>query len=570
MWFLINSNRNKSYDFDTLSKATFSNFEVFWKFSSKFSDDKVFINNPNCVILLDGFILNRSKLKINRNENSWNDVVLDSYLKDGINFLKKLKGHYSGFVYDKCKKSLFVYTNHTADKTVFYFISRNLEIYSSCFNCIINILHSEEQTIKPSLQGAYSLLTYGYMIDNFTHSENVYRLRAGEYLTVNNKILKTDYYYKLDNENILNISFKDAVDQFDYIFRNAVKTIFEKDIESGYSSHLADMSGGLDCRMVNWVARDLGYNNITNICFSQSESYEWIAAKDVSYKLKNKFFLHFTDNADFIFDVDELTKFNYGLAMYSSITGGKNMLKIINTSNFGFEITGLLGDVIAGAYNERKCKQEKTQYGKYRLSSFLKNPEVFSNDILNRYPNQEIFTLNNRGFFGILNSILIRNEFTEVVSPFLDKDLINFCLSLPFEYRFRHKLFNAWIIEKYPEAGKISTTRYGSKIFLKNMYPVYFLNMAKNGIIYRLGLPLNITKMLFGRKNISMNPHNSWERSNIDLMKFLYNYFNENINRLRFDKNLFKDASDMFSNGILTDKLHVITLLSMYKRLQVS
>ena len=66
----------------------------------------------------------------------------------------------------------------------------------------------------------------------------------------------------------------DAVEQLDVLFRKAVSRCFEKDKAYGYNNHLASLSGGIDSRMVNFVAKELGYKKISNYTFGQSFSDE--------------------------------------------------------------------------------------------------------------------------------------------------------------------------------------------------------------------------------------------------------------------------------------------------------
>lgn len=68
-------------------------------------------------------------------------------------------------------------------------------------------------------------------------------------------------------------------------FKNAIKRAFEKDLEYGYK-HLVALSGGLDSRMTAWVAHTMGYTNMLNYTFSQTDYLDEKVPKQITDKLK--------------------------------------------------------------------------------------------------------------------------------------------------------------------------------------------------------------------------------------------------------------------------------------------
>ena len=139
------------------------------------------------------------------------------------------------------------------------------------------------------------------------------------------------------------MGMNEAIELIDQGFRKAVKRCFDKDTEYGYKYHLVDLSGGLDSRMTTWVAHDMGYRNIVNICYSQSTSLDCQYAKDVAHFLGNQFYVKYLDEASFVREVEEVTKKNFGMGYYAGITGGNQFLKFLNFRVLGLEHTGQLG-----------------------------------------------------------------------------------------------------------------------------------------------------------------------------------------------------------------------------------
>ena len=162
-----------------------------------------------------------------------------------------------------------------------YHNERNVVIASQ-FDYIIEHLVSNKISYTFNRDAAYSMLTYGYMCDNRTYANEIIRLMPGECIELANNKIKQSVYWKLNKNkyDLLSSTTDEIIDGVDERFRKAVKYEFEKDLEYGYS-HVSDMSGGFDARMVTWVAHNMGYSPILNIHYSQSNSNEEKISKQI-------------------------------------------------------------------------------------------------------------------------------------------------------------------------------------------------------------------------------------------------------------------------------------------------
>ncbi len=539
-----------------------SNFNVITNFSSRFANDKANFESENYVVLLDGFLLNSAEIKKEYGCRIIAEALISAYEKKQECFINDLRGSFNGAIYDKRRKLWITFVNQYGDRPLFYCKDKEKVFISSNFNDVVHYLKCSGKSYKPNKTAAYYILTYGYMIDDSTHIEEIRRLMPGDYICIYDRKVTIKQYYRLDNTKIQNISFDDAVEKLDIEFKKAIKRIFDKDIEYGYKSHIADMSGGLDSRMVSWVAHDMGYNNITNINYAQSQSKEWKVALDVANALGNDFMYMPLDKCNFIYDIDEIIGLNYGLAIYAGITGGKRFLANLNNSIFGLEMTGQLGDVIIGSYINNKPIHTPPSFGFGTYSKKIKFN--FEKSILDEFTNMELFTIYKRGFLGILSSHLIRNKYTDVASPFLDMDFLSFCLSLPLKYRYKHKLYNAWVARKYPQCASISTTKYDGPV-KENMTIIKVKKAIKKGPAYVSKVFLNKIGINTKGSPVSMNPFDYWYMTDSNFQKFICKYFEDNKSRINSDSKLSKDIEEMFKKGFTLDKLLVLTLLATYK-----
>ncbi len=339
-----------------------------------------------------------------------------------------------------------------------------------------------------------------------------------------------------------------------------MKRCFGKDLEYGYTTHLADLSAGLDSRMVNWVAKDMGYSDIINISYSQSATDEERFTQLLNAKLLNQYYHHSLDDASFICDIDDITEELYGLAYYCGITGGWQWLNLLRYDNIGCEHTGQLGDVVLGAFlggNTRDINPDK-----YRNSKYLSlNKQTMDID-LSGYDSQEEFLLYTRGFQGALATHFIRNNYTYALSPFLDVDFLEYCCSIPYAVRANHYIYWKWIEKYYPEAASIPSSRK----HIKNDAHAFALKVIAKSkaeirkMCRRMGLEKN------GYIRNHMNPFDLWYNENPRIYSFINNYYNDNINLLNGHQDLKGQCMSMFENGETLDKLMVISLLAGIRR----
>lgn len=73
-----------------------------------------------------------------------------------------------------------------------------------------------------------------------------------------------------------------------------------------------------------------------------------------------------------------------------------------------------------------------------------------------------------RGFQEVACMHLIRRQYTEMGSPFIDVDF-SVILSFPAKMRIGHTLYSKWGLSKYPEAAEAEWEKTGCKINVKKL-----------------------------------------------------------------------------------------------------
>lgn len=522
------------------------------KSSSRFANDKIHHEDDIFVILSDGIILNKKEI-----------VNSDSMLKDyyqgiysDISRIKKMVGPFNGLIYNKKEKKGIAFGNQTGDSSIFYGYDETRTIYiSNNYNEVVKRCNLRRVNTK----AAHFLLTYGFYADDTTIVEGVNRLKAGEYLEFTPEKCETKIYHRFNFHDKISISMDDAIEQLDVLFRKAVKRCFEKDLEYGYKYHLADLSAGLDSRMTNVVARELGFHDIINISYSQSGSSEYKYTNQLAQILGNTLYYRPLDDASFIYDIDDTVKEEFGMAYYCGITGGRQFLQLIDFSKLGLEHTGQLGDIIISSFFERN--EREIDVNTKRNSTLL--PLRYYPEISD-YKSHEEFTFYTRGFQGALSTHYIRSNYTYAVSPFIDVPFLEFCASLPDEIRAHHKLYWNWIDCKYPLFGKVPSSRlrmYEGISFKDSllMYKERLIGRLRRDT-YRIANKIGLYKT--GTSPDNMNPHTYWYETKPELRSFISGYFNEKIHLLDEYPEIKEDAIRMIGSDSALDKLMAISMLA--------
>jgi asparagine synthase (glutamine-hydrolysing) len=312
------------------------------------------------------------------------------------------------------------------------------------------------------------------------------------------------------------------------LFRNAIELEFEKDKEYGYK-HISSLSGGLDSRMVTWVAHEMGYCNMLNYCFSQSDYLDERISKKIASDLEHDYVFKALDNGNYLKDIENMIKVNFGNALYIGSAHGKSFVDLIKWNKYGLVHTGQLGDVILGTYYTSNKENKPFQIGDGGYSKKLVE-RLKSINLKEKYENQEIFNFYNRGFNGVMQGNLPSQEYTEVASPFLDVDFMNYCLKIPLKYRWNHFIYFEWIKRKYPKAANYKWEKINAKISSIK------INILGRQVVL-INLPRKIIKKVIkkisGKNGIllgeSMNPIDYWYESNKSLKEFFFRVYDNDM-----------------------------------------
>jgi len=535
----------------------------------KFLNDKVFFETEKKIFILEGVIFNINELIIEYKQKNWKATLIAMSNKNEDSFFNEFRGSFSGFYYDKITKKSIIFTDHIGDKPIYYYVRKGELIFSSEINTIIRLLINNHIEYNLDEKGVYSLLTHGYMIEDLTPFKEIKRLKAGCSITLKaDKQYTINRYHLLNNEPNDSLSDEEIINTIDMLFKKAMLRQVNKNKEYGYSD-IAPLSAGLDSRMTAWVLSQQT-KQVLNITYSQSNYLDEIIPKKISAELKTHLLFKTLDNGLSLKYLDEMVKKNASVVLYGGPAQVWDTFHLLDQSNIGVIHTGMLGDVVVGTFyksleRNKKYSIEDGVYSKFLINEFK---DVLKDYKIENYKNQEIFNFYNRGFNGAnMGAPLVFQEFTESYSPFYDIDFLEFCLTIPMEKRWRHYIYDKWVIDKYPEAAKYThngrkiTYDKGNnfKVLGKDISLDNFGNRLKSFLLKKLGISKNSMETIH-----HMNPFDYWYNTNDDLKIYMDNYFNDTIIKINMN-DLELNLKNMYFNGTTIDKTQVLTFLSLYE-----
>lgn len=526
----------------------------------KFQNDKTLYENEKYIVLIDGVILNLSTLKMKYNINNIEELVIRMYEKQGEIFFDDFRGNFCGFFKDKNSGKTLIYTNHTGDKTIFYYLKGNEIIFSSEIKHIIKFMQKNDIRYSLDNAGTYCLLTYGYMYDDLTNIKEIKRLIPGNYIKIENDRIENISYYKLSNKVIETQETEDKIiENIEKKFKQAVELQINKNKEYGYDD-MAPLSAGLDSRMTNYMIKKLTDKPIYNVTYSQTMQLDEKIPSKIASELKNYWIFKNLDNGLALNYIDESLQFSDGIIYYAWPSQLYDFMKIINCDNIGIIHTGVIGDAVLGTF----FKGNKYIYdvGDGAYSKKLINKLIKMLDIKN-YDNYEIGMFYNRAFNGaVLGYSMVFEYYAESMSPFMNIEFMEYCLSLPLKYRKSHDIYYKWVRTYHPDAAKYSHN--GKKIPKNNSikisirgkkYPISSIpSMIKNELKAKLN------------KNNSMNPMQYWYETNSALRTKMDGYYSDNIYLMDEYEEIQSDMKELYKSGTVMEKTQVISVLAFMKK----
>lgn len=476
------------------------------------------------------------------------------------------RGSFYGVLRDEKNDTTILFNDHIGSKMLFYAQTQKGLQWDTD-------LYAFARSIKAEADNEnflWQMLIYGYSPIGETIFKAIRRLLAGEYIYACGNKMEKRIYHRFDNTPN-HLSIEANIERLDAAFRKAVTRAIRKNEECGYT-HFLPLSAGLDSRMTNRVAHEIAATPIHNITYSQTGFYDETTPRELAKYWHNE--MHFTplDGGECLKNLDEVSRITSGLVHYSGASETLFGLPEEAKEKGGVFMTGMVGDIIVGtAYTARNSAQPYHVGEGAMLRGYADQlREVLPADYTQLYPNRELFYLYVRGFnCANLGSPLIHQQYGESYSPFCDVDVLEAAYSAPLEQRWGNKLYDQWILTKYPDIaqwlhngkeriGRRSRTvsLFGRKMPIKDLPKRLFWYICKH---------LHIHDFYQETEGKTMTPEDTWFAQNESLREWAEKYIQANIALLDAFPEVQKMALQL-SRGNATERMQVLSLLACLRQ----
>ena len=334
----------------------------------------------------------------------------------------------------------------------------------------IELLIIQKKEIKKNLNGINDILLAGYVTGSETLIEEIYQLRGGEILYIENNNLSTCFYHTYINTEITNDNFDISQKKLDVALQN----IFERlTIAIKNQPVFIPLSGGYDSRLIAMMLKEHGIKNI--MCFTYGRKYnnpEIDISRQVAKKLGlDWMYIEYTDKlidnyltSDFFKDYFPFSANYVSMFFMQEFFAVKYLLDNKYLDDNPVFIPGHSGDFIAGShisdikeicskkYLSHKIIEKNFTLSKIKLEKYLIKDRI-SDQLTNKdkysFIDYENWDLIERQAKYIVNSANIYNHAgCKQALPLWDKELVDFFARTPYYYK-KYNLLYRTLLESY-------------------------------------------------------------------------------------------------------------------------
>ncbi|WP_457619053.1 asparagine synthase (glutamine-hydrolyzing), partial [Lutibacter sp.] len=240
------------------------------------------MHSSNFVIVFNGEAYNfheiAKDLQLKLRTSSDTEVILEAFIKKGIDFVNELNGMFALAIYDKRKQELYVLRDRIGIKPLYYFWDGNKFAFASELKSLSQLNQEINQA------AIHDFLHLGYIPAPKSIYKNIFKLPAGSWLKISKHGLEIKKYWNLKDKISQNIltSEIEATEQLHNLLQSSVKYRLISDVPLGIF-----LSGGIDSSLVAALAANLSNTKINtfSIGFKESQFNESEFAKKVANHL---------------------------------------------------------------------------------------------------------------------------------------------------------------------------------------------------------------------------------------------------------------------------------------------
>ena len=507
--------------------------------------------NRDCWIVFNGEIYNYKELRLELQHKGFifksstdTEVVLNSYLLWGEDFIQKLNGMFAFVIYDFANNKTIAGRDRFGIKPLYYTFYENSIVYSSDF-LVLKKLHSKGMDLNYSALTAY--VKCRFVPGKLTILNNIFKLEPAEIQVT-----------EIHNLSQSNKKFWKPVFQPACFSQSTFNTLLDKAIESAIQADVQPtilLSGGLDSSAILAILHKKGYKNIQNFTCTFSDSKKLkennklfnsittpnIDEREFAYLISNKFEYKIES-----FTIDSNIEKETFLNMQSALGEPIASPNALGLFLFGqklkgstkLSISGTGSDELLGGYQNLYFQDNFSDFNSQNPLDLLNYFADFDNGGVDplKYLNQDLLELNYLNQYTELSMEGISKE--EFPNELLNQLLIfELAFALPgWELDQADRLFMHNSIELRPAFLDNSFVEYCLSIpsaskAKKEPLKQAMINLLPNSILKRekypgLGTPFSINDQLWFKElkeDLFFNPLDLWDKSYINKLSNVKN-----------------------------------------------
>lgn len=521
--------------------------------------DNFYLQNSQYDFLFEGVLLNKQKLLNEFALKDYQTLISELYALKKEEIIKEFEGEFRGFIFDKSRKKVFVFTNISSTQRIFYGQFNNQIFIETNLLRLNEKLKNSGVKTEPDIESFYQLLCFSNLPERKTPIQNIHKLLDGHYLEIDCKTLTFNEreYFDLSEVPYFSGSKVQAIDEVHQIFTDSVQLEYQKDTALG-TNHLALLSGGLDSRVAMMYAIKNNHKPENALCFSQSQYFD----HTISEKIAKDFDLHYEfiplDGGNFLKKINHLTQISEGMVLYTGGIHVQHAVENMQYENFGLFHSGQIGDGVLGGFNTEAARKKPNYFKIVETPKFLPKVKDSLDKILKNYETEELFLLRNVAYNRTILGAHVFQQKRYQTSPFMTKDFLKLAISLPEEWKFNHHFYIEWINNHCKEA-----TKYRWERTLLNPDATWKTSFGDQFV--KRGFKILNERILKLPQNSSMYPYQYYFDNSPEIQEYYQKYFDENFYRVENYKELSQDVSELFKSDNFHFKSKAVNILAIFK-----
>lgn len=237
------------------------------------------------VIVYNGEVYNyqelAGELDVEMSTTSDTEVILELFVRDGVDFVNKLNGMFAIAIYDQLEKKLYLFRDRIGIKPLYYYWDGCKLLFAS----ELKSLQCLDLNLQLDHDAVADFLHIGYIPAPRSIYKNIFKLQPGNFLIADNSGIKVKKYWCIDDK-IIPSCFEDesyVLSELNSLLKSSIQYRLVSDVSLGVF-----LSGGIDSSLIAAVASHISSEKINtfSIGFKESAFDESNYARQVAGQLK--------------------------------------------------------------------------------------------------------------------------------------------------------------------------------------------------------------------------------------------------------------------------------------------